>query len=365
MDHFYSVEESQISPETPTTGFCPSSRLPCERPSSCSRPNFYSMQCSQGTLSTCPTARTSPYNVRELASILSEDGDAGMAKYFSHAADMPAGGCINDLPDNVKIVFNVGGKAHWCTVATLRGGAGALFPEDEDCFFKKLLQQPWAANLEYRDGAVRCNIDRNGKCFPYILDYVRRGALTSTDDKGLLDMIAFEADFYGLNRLRTSAEARLASVQNREEQILAIGNNLGHFVARVAAIEQRAFMPSLNSIRNKQASLYSDIPFYQHAPVVSPRSWDTDSAPHWSAHSCSRPAAVSVDGFFPETPSPAAASHSVDLSRTPCAGENGTFVQNRVSLINDDPDEEPEGASLDVLCKFYSQAKTFATDEDF
>eukprot|EP01055_Gregarina_sp_Pseudo9_P000284 Gregarina_sp_Pseudo_9__283@NODE_1181_length_1808_cov_20_745619_g1107_i0_p1_GENE_NODE_1181_length_1808_cov_20_745619_g1107_i0NODE_1181_length_1808_cov_20_745619_g1107_i0_p1_ORF_typecomplete_len392_score53_32BTB_2/PF02214_22/2_7e12_NODE_1181_length_1808_cov_20_745619_g1107_i04841659 len=356
----------------------------CERPTS-------SMQCSQGTLSTCPTARTSPYNPHELSFRNAEGGLLSGASLFKRFPGLsaslkcePAAECINDLPDSVKIVFNVGGKEYWCTVATLRGGAGALFPEDEDCFFKKLLKKPWAATLVYQSGgAVCCYIDRNGKCFPYILDYVRRGGITSTDDRGLLDMIAFEADFYGLHRLKMLAEARLADLQSREDKVIAIGQSLGDVVNRLVAMEQRVLMPSLNSLHRKPDTAPWPASPHRHAFPTPPLWHSTESFSSSGGHTTGAAAGTECGLRRDLNPALRGASSSAEMTlyssrsgpMSPCsidrvaASPHGSalssFEQSRVLLINDDPEEPCDGASIDVLCKFYAEDRKFATDEDF
>eukprot|EP01053_Blabericola_migrator_P011620 Blabericola_migrator_1__11619@NODE_698_length_6826_cov_185_661340_g507_i0_p3_GENE_NODE_698_length_6826_cov_185_661340_g507_i0NODE_698_length_6826_cov_185_661340_g507_i0_p3_ORF_typecomplete_len375_score26_53BTB_2/PF02214_22/5_9e03BTB_2/PF02214_22/1_1e13_NODE_698_length_6826_cov_185_661340_g507_i022273351 len=364
----YSVPSESHRQATPfKLAFCES-----DRPSS-------SMQCSQGSLSTCPTTRTSPSqeNTYHLApdrlmdetclknfpkshlsacqtetAVIEHNFYPSPTRFYCPASPALRAGpaSINDLSDSVKILFNVGGKKYWSTVSTIRGGASTLFPEDENCFFQRMVKTPWASNLIYNEDCVECYIDRNGKCFPYILDYVRRGGLTCTDDRGLLDMIAFEADFYGLSRLRRMAEHRLQELQEKEEKMLSLGSSLGDVLSRLVAVEQRAFMPSEVCT----------------APAVGCRTsgidcWSSSSSQRASSHQSGD---WSAGGEWP-------ARHLPSDSRSPYQGSDLTssprssFEQSRALLINDDPETPCEGASPDVLSKFFSHDRKFATDEDF
>eukprot|EP01056_Protomagalhaensia_sp_Gyna25_P005042 Protomagalhaensia_sp_Gyna_25__5041@NODE_563_length_3119_cov_131_509416_g438_i0_p2_GENE_NODE_563_length_3119_cov_131_509416_g438_i0NODE_563_length_3119_cov_131_509416_g438_i0_p2_ORF_typecomplete_len334_score57_33BTB_2/PF02214_22/7_7e10_NODE_563_length_3119_cov_131_509416_g438_i0841085 len=289
-----------------------------------------SMQCSQMSLSTCPTARTSP--VHRFLPFPTPEGCAVTA-----VEERPLG----EWADGTRVEFDVGGWKSWCTVGTLRGSGG---------FFGALLRRPWSGE------AVA--IDRNGAVFSYVLDWLRRGSLSSADDCGLLDQIAFEADFYMLPELREAALNRLQEIERRANALYETTTRLNNVLV---LLERRHLMAASRASSTSHGS----------EPIAAiSASWDDralDGQSPTSSH-CSLyrrhqhhhhpPPHLNLSRLrSPNNQSPTCRDSSSHL--------DDSFEADRAALINDDPEEPAQGASPQVLCSFYSQDCKFATDEDF
>jgi hypothetical protein len=94
-----------------------------------------------------------------------------------------------------KVVFNVGGEFYTTSVSTLTA-------HEKDTFFTELFARQWQSERDPKDDSIF--IDRNGKLFAYILEYLRTGAVPNSvkNDESLRQNLVVEADYFRLRNLR-------------------------------------------------------------------------------------------------------------------------------------------------------------------
>lgn len=93
-----------------------------------------------------------------------------------------------------KIILDVGGEKYTTSVDTLTA-------REENTFFTELFSRQWQSERDPDDGSIF--IDRNGKLFTYILDYIRTGSIPNgvQHDESLRQSLVIEADYFRLQNL--------------------------------------------------------------------------------------------------------------------------------------------------------------------
>ncbi|CAF0813410.1 unnamed protein product [Didymodactylos carnosus] len=91
-----------------------------------------------------------------------------------------------------KVTLNVGGEKYQTSIETLT--------REKDTFFTALFSRQWGLEKD-EEGCVF--IDRNGKLFGIILEYLRTGRLLlpNSEDSALRQSLMIEAEFYHLKTL--------------------------------------------------------------------------------------------------------------------------------------------------------------------
>lgn len=94
-----------------------------------------------------------------------------------------------------KVILNVGGEQYTTSVDTLT-------TREEDTFFTELFARQWQLERDPKDDSIF--IDRNGKLFAYILEYLRTGVVPNSvqNDESLRQSLIIEADYFHLQNLR-------------------------------------------------------------------------------------------------------------------------------------------------------------------
>jgi hypothetical protein len=91
------------------------------------------------------------------------------------------------------VILNVGGEKYVTSVDTLT--------REKDTFFTALFQKQWELERDPHDKSIF--IDRNGKIFTYILEYLRTNVVPSNvmKDETLLHSLIIEAEYFHLHTL--------------------------------------------------------------------------------------------------------------------------------------------------------------------
>lgn len=91
------------------------------------------------------------------------------------------------------VKLNVGGKRYITTRSTLS--------EHGENFFTQMLKHGDSGEIMHEtDEEGYILIDRNGKLFEYVLDYLRNGTLICSEKMGLSKRVGKELEFYGMRR---------------------------------------------------------------------------------------------------------------------------------------------------------------------
>lgn len=114
--------------------------------------------------------------------------------------------------------FNVGGTRYSTSTTTLT--------RDPNSMLATMLHQSNEINLIHHGQEIF--IDRNGKLFEYVLDYLRDGAtdLTLPNDKVLLEKLLKEADFYQLNEFSTIIKQKSGDIHVVRQPTFAVGSTV-------------------------------------------------------------------------------------------------------------------------------------------
>ena len=123
---------------------------------------------------------------------------------------------------NGMITLNVGGTRYTTTTTTLRGGSDADVGAGKGgsgTFFDTLLSGRFQVARD-ADGAIF--IDRDGRRFRHVLNFLRAGSLHVTEAdpleaKLVYEEILEEAQFFGLERLVAELECRIANIKRAVE----------------------------------------------------------------------------------------------------------------------------------------------------
>lgn len=140
------------------------------------------------------------------------------------------------------VTLNVGGHRFLTTAATLAAVDGS--------YFAKLAQQAAAAAAKNRGGGgSEYFVDRSGKMFEYVLDYLRSQRFSDSPstlprDERTLQLLAREADFYQLHDLADRARSALLATAAPAAPAPAPAAGLGGFGAGYAGEETPSDMPA-------------------------------------------------------------------------------------------------------------------------
>jgi hypothetical protein len=94
-----------------------------------------------------------------------------------------------------KVILNVGGELYTTSVDTLTA-------REKNTFFTELFARNWQSERDPKDNSIF--IDRNGKLFTHILEYLRTGAVPNSikNDESLRQNLVVEADYFRLQNLQ-------------------------------------------------------------------------------------------------------------------------------------------------------------------
>jgi hypothetical protein len=94
-----------------------------------------------------------------------------------------------------KVILDVGGEKYTTSVDTLTA-------REKDTFFTELFARKWQLERDPKDDSIF--VDRNGKLFAYILEYLRTGAVPNSvkNDVSLQQSLVVEADYFRLKNLQ-------------------------------------------------------------------------------------------------------------------------------------------------------------------
>ncbi|CAF3900610.1 unnamed protein product [Adineta steineri] len=93
-----------------------------------------------------------------------------------------------------KVILDVGGEKYTTSIDTLTA-------REQNTFFTDLFARQWQAERDPKDDSIF--IDRNGKLFTHILEYLRSGTIPNTikTDETLRQNLVMEANFFRLQKL--------------------------------------------------------------------------------------------------------------------------------------------------------------------
>jgi hypothetical protein len=93
-----------------------------------------------------------------------------------------------------KVILNVGGEKYTTSIDTLTA-------REQGTFFTDLFARQWQLERDPKDESIF--IDRNGKLFTHILEYLRSGTVPNNvkSDESLRQSLVTEADFFRLPKL--------------------------------------------------------------------------------------------------------------------------------------------------------------------
>eukprot|EP01083_Nonionella_stella_P268921 909421_1 len=97
------------------------------------------------------------------------------------------------LSSGEPILLNIGGRTFATTLTTLSS--------ERDSILYKMFDEKWSLKPS-KDGSYF--IDRNGRYFEYILDYMRNNTLNIPSDKHIIRHLISEAEYYQLSALKSS-----------------------------------------------------------------------------------------------------------------------------------------------------------------
>jgi len=94
-----------------------------------------------------------------------------------------------------KVILNVGGEKYTTSIDTLTA-------REQGTYFTDLFARQWEAERDPKDESIF--IDRNGKLFAHILEYLRTGTVPNNvkSDDSLRENLVREADFFRLPKLQ-------------------------------------------------------------------------------------------------------------------------------------------------------------------
>jgi hypothetical protein len=94
-----------------------------------------------------------------------------------------------------KVILNVGGEQYTTSVDTLTA-------REKNTFFTELFARQWQQERDPKDDSIF--IDRNGKLFAHILEYLRTGTVPNSmkTDESLRQNLVIEADYFRLQNLQ-------------------------------------------------------------------------------------------------------------------------------------------------------------------
>ncbi|CAF4149393.1 unnamed protein product [Rotaria sp. Silwood2] len=94
-----------------------------------------------------------------------------------------------------KVILNVGGEKYTTSIDTLTA-------REQGTFFTDLFARQWQLERDPKDDSIF--IDRNGKLFAHILEYLRTGVISNSvkSDESLRQSLVIESDFYRLPKLQ-------------------------------------------------------------------------------------------------------------------------------------------------------------------
>ncbi|CAF3237045.1 unnamed protein product [Rotaria sp. Silwood2] len=94
-----------------------------------------------------------------------------------------------------KVILDVGGEKYTTSVDTLTA-------REKNTFFTELFARQWQLERDPKDDSIF--IDRNGKLFAYILEYLRTGSVPNSvkNDELLRQSLVVEADYFRLQSLQ-------------------------------------------------------------------------------------------------------------------------------------------------------------------
>jgi hypothetical protein len=94
-----------------------------------------------------------------------------------------------------KVIFDVDGEKYTTSIDTLTA-------REQGTFFTDLFARQWQAERDPKDESIF--IDRNGKLFAHILEYLRTGAIPNNvkSDETLRQNLVIESDFFRLPKLQ-------------------------------------------------------------------------------------------------------------------------------------------------------------------
>jgi hypothetical protein len=122
--------------------------------------------------------------------------------------DVPTPPILYKIPNiSDRILLDVGGVHYSTTLATLTSQPFG--------YLASMFSGEWSVEPDSESG--RYFIDRNGRLFHYILDYLRNGTIVLPSDPNKKKQILIEADWFGLDLL-TQEEKLVATAQNGEHE---------------------------------------------------------------------------------------------------------------------------------------------------
>jgi len=163
--------------------------------------------------------------------------------------------------------FNIGGKRYSTSTTTLL--------RDPRSMLASILNQREEKQL-IADGR-EIFIDRNGKLFSYVLDYLRDGCsnLCLPNDEHLLERLSREADFYQISELTKIVKSKLGKIA-KYQPTMKIGIFVKFTVNAMNNLMMQEYFDMMNDVR------YADVKF---GPDIQDR---LETVPCWF---CGEPAA--------------------------------------------------------------------------
>ena len=127
-------------------------------------------------------------------------------------AEMAAGGAAVCGAISGVVSLNVGGCTFTTTAETLRGGAGGA--DGASSYFQSLLSGRFGVTRD-QDGKIF--VDRDGKRFRFILNFLRDGSLHVAQADPQSARLVFqelleEAEFFGIESLRVELQERINAI---------------------------------------------------------------------------------------------------------------------------------------------------------